>query len=57
MPAEPSTASATLLLVAAAAALLFLPVVLLVAAPFLAVKLLLKPRTPAYRRSGYYSFD
>lgn len=57
MPAEPSSASATLLLVAVGAALLFLPLVLLVGAPFLALKILLKPRTPVYRRSGYYAFD
>lgn len=57
MPAEPSSASATFVLVAVAAALLFLPLVLLVGAPFLALKILLKPRTPAFRRGGYYSFD
>lgn len=57
MPAEPSSASATFFLVAVGAALLFLPLVLLVGAPFLALKILLKPRAPAYRRSGYYALD
>ena len=57
MPAEVSGATASIALAAFVATLLFLPLVLLVAAPVLAVKLLLRPRAPAYRRAGSYAFD
>lgn len=57
MPAEVSGATATIALAAFAAALFFLPVVLLVAAPFLALKILLKPRPSPYGRVAAHAFD